>query len=212
MRVSTTASTRSSPNRRLTSSARRSRRRDPDRPGDREAGPVETDCDRYVHGEPTQPQQLRFPPPRSSADLYNGGPGQCRAKPIRNRDDPGEGSGPKPGPDLSWCDTGGDGQRTLRPSHRGKSSLARLGLFINITADLIDFGSINRWTLQLHAIQPLRIYAGKLVGQVTFWVPEGQRVLYGGKYQGSMGPRGRLSPTGTCSDSIGSSVMGEPTH
>lgn len=75
------------------------------------------------------------------------------------------------------------------PIIRGKSSLARLGLFINITADLIDLGSINRWTLQLHAVQPLRIYPGMLIGQVTFWVPDGETVLYDGKYQGSMGPR-----------------------
>lgn len=75
------------------------------------------------------------------------------------------------------------------PVIRGKSSLARLGLFVNITADLIDLGSINRWTLQLHAVQPLRIYPGMLIGQVTFWVPQGERILYRGKYQGSMGPR-----------------------
>lgn len=75
------------------------------------------------------------------------------------------------------------------PIIRGKSSLGRLGLFINMTADLIDLGSINRWTLQLHAIQPLRIYPGMLIGQVTFWMPVGPRVLYQGKYQGSMGPR-----------------------
>lgn len=75
------------------------------------------------------------------------------------------------------------------PIIRGKSSVARLGLFINMTADLIDLGSINRWTLQLHAVQPLRIYPGMLIGQVTFWVPFGQRTLYDGKYQGSMEPR-----------------------
>lgn len=75
------------------------------------------------------------------------------------------------------------------PIIRGKSSLARLGLFINVTADLIDLGSINRWTLQLHAIQPLRVYPEMLIGQVTFWVPVGPPVLYQGKYQGSMEPR-----------------------
>ena len=75
------------------------------------------------------------------------------------------------------------------PIIRGKSSLGRLGLFINMTADLIDLGSINRWTLQLQAIQPLRIYPGMLIGQVTFWMPAGPQVLYQGKYQGSMEPR-----------------------
>lgn len=75
------------------------------------------------------------------------------------------------------------------PIIRGKSSTARLGLFINITADLIDIGSHNRWTLQLHCVQPVRIYPGMLIGQVTFWVPHGSIKLYGGKYQGSMSAR-----------------------
>lgn len=75
------------------------------------------------------------------------------------------------------------------PIIRGKSSTARLGLFINITADLIDIGSHNRWTLQLHCVQPVRIYPGMLIGQVTFWVPQGEISLYDGKYQGSMTAR-----------------------
>ncbi|MDF1489391.1 dCTP deaminase [Tessaracoccus caeni] len=79
------------------------------------------------------------------------------------------------------------------PIIRGKSSLARLGLFINMTADLIDLGSVNQWTLQFHAIEPLRIYPKMLIGQVTFWIPEGEKVLYSGKYQGSRGPRASLS-------------------
>jgi dCTP deaminase len=75
------------------------------------------------------------------------------------------------------------------PIIRGKSSLGRLGLFVNITADLIDIGSHNQWTLQFHAVQPLRVYPGMRIGQVTFWVPQGEVELYDGKYQGSMGPR-----------------------
>ncbi|KAA9150342.1 dCTP deaminase [Amycolatopsis acidicola] len=75
------------------------------------------------------------------------------------------------------------------PVIRGKSSLGRLGLFVNITADLIDIGSHNHWTLQFHAVQPLRIYPGMRIGQVTFWVPEGEIRLYEGKYQGATGPR-----------------------
>ncbi|MFJ6855161.1 dCTP deaminase [Streptomyces sp. NPDC091271] len=75
------------------------------------------------------------------------------------------------------------------PIIRGKSSLGRLGLFVNITADLIDIGSHNNWTLQFHAVQPVRIYPGMRIGQVTFWVPVGSIKLYTGKYQGSVGPR-----------------------
>lgn len=74
------------------------------------------------------------------------------------------------------------------PIIRGRSSIGRLGIFVHITADLIDIGSINQWTLQMHCVQPVRIYPGILIGQVTFWKVEGEIVLYNGKYQGSRGP------------------------
>ncbi|WP_028590459.1 dCTP deaminase [Paenibacillus massiliensis] len=74
------------------------------------------------------------------------------------------------------------------PILSGRSSTGRLGLFVHITADLIDIGSINHWTLQMHAIQPIRIYKGMLIGQVTFWKTQGDILLYEGKYQGSTGP------------------------
>lgn len=74
------------------------------------------------------------------------------------------------------------------PIIKGKSSLARLGLFIHITADLIDIGSINQWTLQLFAINKIKIYPEMLIGQVTFWSTRGEISLYNGKYQGSKGP------------------------
>ncbi|QHF22878.1 dCTP deaminase [Rathayibacter sp. VKM Ac-2804] len=79
------------------------------------------------------------------------------------------------------------------PIIRAKSSIARLGLFIHVTADLIDIGSVNRWTLQLHAVQPLIIYPGMLIGQVTFWEPVGGISLYDGKYKGSMSAMASLA-------------------
>lgn len=80
------------------------------------------------------------------------------------------------------------GSNYFVPIIRGRSSTGRLGLFVHITADLIDIGSINQWTLQMHAVQPLIIYPGMQIGQVTFWKPKGEIVLYSGKYQGSRGP------------------------
>lgn len=74
------------------------------------------------------------------------------------------------------------------PIIRGRSSIGRIGIFIHITADLIDIGSINQWTLQLHSVHPVRIYPRMLIGQVTFWTVEGSIVPYRGKYQGSRGP------------------------
>jgi len=74
------------------------------------------------------------------------------------------------------------------PIIRGRSSTGRLGLFVHITADLIDIGSINQWTLMMHAVQKIRVYPGMLIGQVTFWKVLGDIKLYSGKYQGSRGP------------------------
>jgi dCTP deaminase len=74
------------------------------------------------------------------------------------------------------------------PIIRARSSIARLGLFVHVTADLIDLGSIGRLTLQLHAVQPVRVYPDMEIGQVTFWRTLGERVQYDGKYQGSNGP------------------------
>ncbi|MGW0604023.1 dCTP deaminase [Streptomyces sp. NPDC002640] len=81
------------------------------------------------------------------------------------------------------------GSEHYAPIIRAKSSVARLGLFVHVTADLIDIGSYGQLTLQLHAVQPVRVYPGMLIGQVTFWTPEGEITLYDGKYQGSDGPR-----------------------
>lgn len=74
------------------------------------------------------------------------------------------------------------------PIIRGRSSTGRLGLFVHITADLIDIGSINNWTLMLHSVVPLRVYPHMKIGQVTFWQPKGKILLYKGKYQGSTEP------------------------
>jgi dCTP deaminase len=74
------------------------------------------------------------------------------------------------------------GSTAFVPIIRGRSSVGRLGIFIDITADLIDIGSINSWTLQLHAVSPVRVYPGMAIGQVTFWRVEGPVDLYRGKY------------------------------
>jgi dCTP deaminase len=84
------------------------------------------------------------------------------------------------------------GSRRYVPIVKGKSSVARLGLFIHVTADLIDIGSINQWTLQLVPMTDVVVYPGMLIGQVTFWEIRGRSAMYSGKYQGSKGPLGSL--------------------
>ncbi|MGA5284892.1 dCTP deaminase [Streptomyces griseoincarnatus] len=81
------------------------------------------------------------------------------------------------------------GSDRFAPRFDAKSGVARSGLFIHITAGLVDIGSLGQYTLMLHAVQPLRIYPGMLIGQITFWRPEGRISLYDGKYQGAEGPQ-----------------------
>lgn len=85
------------------------------------------------------------------------------------------------------------GSNHFVPIIKGLSSIGRLGLFIVITADLVDLGAFGNWTMQLHCVQPVRIYPGMPIGQMTFWRISGQPLLYSGKYQNSTGPMQSLS-------------------
>ena len=85
------------------------------------------------------------------------------------------------------------GSTTYVPIIRGRSSTGRLGLFIDITADLIDLGSINQWTLQLAPVLPLRVFPNMLIGQVTFWRVQGVKSFYSGKYDDRVSPTESLS-------------------
>ncbi len=84
------------------------------------------------------------------------------------------------------------GSQYYAPTYAARSSVARLGLFINLSASLGDIGFIGQWTLQLFTIHPLRVYAGMRIGQIMWWRPQGEIKLYEGKYQGSQGPQSTL--------------------
>jgi len=75
------------------------------------------------------------------------------------------------------------------PTVHGKSSTGRLGLFVHITAEIIDIGSLNQLTLMFNATQPVRVYKNMKIGQVTFWKPTGEVTIYNGKYKGLNGPQ-----------------------
>ncbi len=62
------------------------------------------------------------------------------------------------------------GSNYFVPIIKGRSSTGRLGIFVNITADLIDLGSIQKPTLTIHVVKPVKIYPNTKIGQVTFWV------------------------------------------
>jgi dCTP deaminase len=71
----------------------------------------------------------------------------------------------------------------------GRSSVGRLGLFVEITAPIGDLGFHGQWTLMLTPTRPLRVYPGMKIGQVMFFVSAGAMDLYRGKYRGSAGPQ-----------------------
>ena len=75
------------------------------------------------------------------------------------------------------------------PLIHAKSGIARMGLFVHITADLIDIGSVGNTTFQFYSVLPIKLYPGMKIGQVTFWKPIGEIELYKGKYQNSSGPQ-----------------------
>jgi dCTP deaminase len=79
------------------------------------------------------------------------------------------------------------------PLIHAKSGTARLGLFVHVTADLIDIGSHGCVTFQMFATAPVVVWPGMRIAQVTFWKPLGDIELYKGKYMGSKGPRPSLS-------------------
>lgn len=75
------------------------------------------------------------------------------------------------------------GSDTFVPLLIGKASLGRLGLFLQITADLGNLGAKHKWTLELKVIQPLKIYPMMRVGQISFWDTYGDADMrYEGKY------------------------------
>lgn len=70
----------------------------------------------------------------------------------------------------------------------GRSSLGRLGLFLQFAADLGQLGMIHQWTLEITVVQPLRVYPRMRIGQVSFWRPDGPRTFYRGRYEGTNTP------------------------
>lgn len=75
------------------------------------------------------------------------------------------------------------------PTYNARSSVARLGVFINLSATLLDIGFKGQITMQLYSINRVKLYPGMNIGQVMFWKPKGEISLYSGKYQNSKGPQ-----------------------
>lgn len=60
------------------------------------------------------------------------------------------------------------------PFLEGKSSIGRLGIDIHATAGKGDVGFCNTWTLEISCVQPVRIYAGMPIGQLIYFLVDGE--------------------------------------
>lgn len=56
----------------------------------------------------------------------------------------------------------------LVPMIEGRSSIGRLGLFVHVTAGFGDVGFAGFWTLEMFAVQPIRIYPGVSICQIFY--------------------------------------------
>jgi dCTP deaminase len=72
----------------------------------------------------------------------------------------------------------------LVPMIEGRSSIGRLGLFVHVTAGFGDVGFCGYWTLEMFAVQPVRIYAGVAICQIFYHDIKGPYTEYkSDKYQ-----------------------------
>jgi dCTP deaminase len=72
----------------------------------------------------------------------------------------------------------------LVPMIEGRSSVGRLGLFVHVTAGFGDVGFCGFWTLEMFAVQPVRIYPGVSICQIFYHSVVGRVTEYASdKYQ-----------------------------
>jgi dCTP deaminase len=70
------------------------------------------------------------------------------------------------------------------PMIEGRSSIGRLGLFVHVTAGFGDVGFAGFWTLEMFAVQPIRIYPGVPICQIFYHQIMGSYTEYcSDKYQ-----------------------------
>jgi len=84
------------------------------------------------------------------------------------------------------------GSRECVVTLMGRPSIGRLGLFVQLSADLGNVGDAHRWTLELTCVQPVMIYPRMLIGELTFWETRGDLAYYSGPYTRFSRPTGNM--------------------
>lgn len=74
--------------------------------------------------------------------------------------------------------------KDLIPCIDGRSSIARLGISVHVTAGFGDVGFCGKWTLEITTVHPIRIYPNCEICQIYYELPDGETdITYHGKYQ-----------------------------
>lgn len=82
------------------------------------------------------------------------------------------------------------GSEVYVPCIEGRSSLARLGVQVHISAGFGDVGFVNQWTLEITTVVPVKLYPGMRIAQVYFYEVAGASKQYAGKYRArTLGPQ-----------------------
>ncbi|MDH6710762.1 dCTP deaminase [Kitasatospora sp. MAA19] len=68
------------------------------------------------------------------------------------------------------------------PSLIGRSSVGRLGVFMEYSAYMGNLGACHAWTLEIEVVQRTRIYPGDRMGQITWTVKSGEVPEYTGRF------------------------------
>jgi dCTP deaminase len=99
---------------------------------------------------------------------------------------PEEGMVLQPGRLYLGCTRERVGSSIFVPWLDGRSSVARLGVQVHLTAGRGDLGFVGPYTLEITAVHPVRVYAGVRIAQVSFFSAWGERgTQYRGKYGGA---------------------------
>lgn len=74
------------------------------------------------------------------------------------------------------------GSRKYMISLIGRSSVGRLGLFLQISANVGHTGTNHQWTLEIFPVQRIIVYPEMIIGQVSFWKNNGAVTPYSGYF------------------------------
>ena len=71
----------------------------------------------------------------------------------------------------------------------GRSSMGRLGVFLQCSANLGHTGCNHQWTLEIVTAMPFIVYPKMIIGQISFWCNHGELDLYNGFFGSFNEPR-----------------------